>query len=44
MFKVLASEYPVTQSPTQFHENCQPKIHTNRRGCSFVGLRGCGWS
>ena len=43
MFEVLACEYPVTQSPPQFHENLQPKIHTSR-GCSFVGLRGCWWS
>ena len=43
MFEVLACEYPVTQSPTQCHENLQPKIHTSR-GCSFVGLRGCWWS
>ena len=30
MFEVLAFEYPVTQSPTQFHENLQAKIHTSR--------------
>ena len=41
MFEVLACEYPVTQSPTQFHENLRPKIHTSR-GCSLVGLRGIG--